>query len=148
MNNIYLFFHPKILAQKIIKEIDKLEGDLYENHNRIELCLPQNLICFFPNKSDRDELVNLIWHIFYKIRTYQISRYVFVYKDTKYILSSLKKEWELNIKVFIKVWEGEDEITLITPSYEQYDDPELIQILYKKNCEIINFPKVSSKTKS
>ncbi len=147
MNDIYLFFHPKILAQKIIKEIDKLEGDLYENHDRIELCLPQNLICFFPNKSDRDDLINLIWDIFYKIRTYQISRHVFVYKDTKYILSAYKKEWELNIKAYIELWEGEQELTIITPSYYQYDDPELIDILYKKNFKIIKFPKVKSKNK-
>tara|TARA_A100001015_G_C15021480_1_gene728208 strand:+ start:2325 stop:2768 length:444 start_codon:yes stop_codon:yes gene_type:complete len=147
LNDIYLFFHPKILAQKIIKEIDKLEGDLYENHDRIELCLPQNLICFFPNKSDRDDLINLIWDIFYKIRTYQISRHVFVYKDTKYILSAYKKEWELNIKAYIELWEGEQELTIITPSYYQYDDPELIDILYKKNFKIIKFPKVKSKNK-
>ena len=32
-----MFFHPKILAQKIIQEIDNLEGDLYETFGLIDV---------------------------------------------------------------------------------------------------------------
>ena len=135
-----MFFHPKILAKKIIEEIDKLEGDLYEMHGRMELCLPKSLINHFPYKSDRKKLTDLIWDILYKTKTYNISRFIFIYKDSKYILTSYKKEWELDIRVFIKTWEGETEITLIPLFCENFDDPELIELLNNKKCKIINFP--------
>ena len=135
-----MFFHPIVLAKKIIKEIDKLEGDLYETHGRIELCLPQNLIGKFPKTEDREKLTVFIWDVFHKIKTYDISRYVFNYNGTKYILVSQKKEWDLEIKAFIKLWEGETEIILIPPSIQKLDDPELKNELNKDKCQIINFP--------
>ena len=109
-------------------------------HGRMELCLPKSLIDNFPYKSDRKKLTDLIWDILYKTKTYNISRFIFTYKDSKYILSSYKKEWELDIRVFIKTWEGETEVTLIPSFCENFDDPELIKILNNKKCKIINFP--------
>ena len=140
-----MFFHPIVLAKKIIKEIDKLEGDLYETHGRIELCLPQNLIGKFPKTEDREKLTEFIWDVFHKIKIYDISRYVFNYNGTKYILVSQKKEWDLEIKAFIKLWEGETEIILIPSSIEKLDDPDLENELNKENCKIIKFPTLTSK---
>ena len=138
-----MFFHPKILAKNIIKEIDKLEGDLYENHDRLELCLPKYLIEKFPDKKHRERLAEKIWNIFYKLKTYQIDRYCFTFQGNKYVLASCKKEWELEIKAYIKLWEGETEITLISPSYAQFDDKELVDLLKKENCKIIKFNRPS-----
>ena len=136
-----MFFHPKILAQNIIKEIDNLEGDLYETFGRLQLCLPQSLIEKFPYFEEREKLVNYIWDIFYTLKTYEIIRHTFSYQDCKYLLTSYKKEWELEIKVYIELWEGENENTIIRPSYKQFDDPELYEILNNKKCEVIKFPK-------
>lgn len=138
--NNKLFFHPKILAQNIIKEIDNLEGDLYETFGRLQLCLPNNIIEKFPQITDREKLADNIWDVFYNLKTYEIIQHTFSYRDCKYILSSYKKEWELEIKVYISLWEGENENTLIRPSYKQFDDPELISILNKNDCKIIKFP--------
>ena len=124
-----MFFHPKILAKKIIQEIDNLDGDLYETFGRLQLCLPQNLIEKFPKISEREKLADNIWNIFYDLGTYEIDQYFLDYQDCKYVLSSYKKEWELEIKAFMKLWEGESKITLISPSYKQFDDPELIKML-------------------
>lgn len=140
-----MFFHPKILARDIIKEIDKLEGELYESFGRLQLCLPQDLIEKFPLLKDREKLTDIIWNFFYDLRTYEIDRYCFTYQDCKFVLSSYKKEWELEIKAFVKQWEGENEITLISPSYKQFEDPELIKILNPQDCQIIKFPKTLSK---
>ena len=136
-----LFFHPKILAQNIIKEIDNLEGDLYETFGRLQLCLPKNIIEIFPYFEEREKLVNYIWDIFYTLKTYEIIRHTFSYQDCKYLLTSHKKEWELEIKVYIDLWEGESENTLIRPFYTQFDDPELLDMLNHNKCNIVQFPK-------
>ena len=136
-----MFFHPKILARDIIKEIDNLEGDLNETFGRLQLCLPQNLIEKFPYLEEREKLVNYIWDIFYTFKTYEIIKHTFSYQDCKYLLTSYKKEWELEIKVYIEFWEGENENTLIRPSYRQFDDPELLVILNQKKCNVLQFPK-------
>ena len=136
-----MFFHPKILAQNIIKEIDNLEGDLYETFGRLQLCLPKNIIEKFPYFEEREKLVNYIWDIFYSFKTYEIIRHTFSYQDCKYLLTSYKKEWELEIKVYIDLWEGESENTLIRPFYTQFDDPELLDMLNHNKCNIVQFPK-------
>ena len=135
-----MFFHPKILAKNIIKEIYKLDGDLYENYGRLELCLPKYLIEKFSDKKHREKLADKIWNIFYKIKTYEIDRYCFNFQGSKYLLASCKKEWELVIKAKIQLWEGETEITLVSPSYSQLHDPELHLFLNKQKCKVIKFP--------